>query len=104
MRKYDVKKLVFSSSATVYGMNNPVPFREDMPVGGTTNPYGTTKYFIEQILRDVAFADDSWSIALLRYFNPIGAHKSGSSARTRTASRTTSCPISPASPPDSWSA
>ena len=77
MRKYDVKKLVFSSSATVYGMNNPVPFREDMPVGGTTNPYGTTKYFIEQILRDVAFADDSWSIALLRYFNPIGAHKSG---------------------------
>ena len=77
MRKYDVKKLVFSSSATVYGMNNPVPFREDMPVGGTTNPYGTTKYFIEQILRDVAFADDSWSIALLRYFNPIGAHESG---------------------------
>ena len=77
MRKYDVKKLVFSSSATVYGMNNPVPFREDMPVGGTTNPYGTTKYFIEQILRDVAFADESWSIALLRYFNPIGAHESG---------------------------
>ena len=77
MRKYGVKKLVFSSSATVYGMNNPVPFREDMPVGGTTNPYGTTKYFIEQILRDVAFADNSWSIALLRYFNPIGAHESG---------------------------
>ena len=77
MRKYDVKKLVFSSSATVYGMNNPVPFREDMPVGGTTNPYGTTKYFIEQILHDVAFADESWSIALLRYFNPIGAHESG---------------------------
>lgn len=77
MRKYGVKKLVFSSSATVYGMNNPVPFREDMPIGGTTNPYGTTKYFIEQILRDVAFADDSWSIALLRYFNPIGAHESG---------------------------
>ena len=77
MRKYGVKKLVFSSSATVYGMNNPVPFREDMPVGGTTNPYGTTKYFIEQILRDVAFADKEWSIALLRYFNPIGAHESG---------------------------
>ena len=77
MRKYGVKKLVFSSSATVYGMNNPVPFSEDMPIGGTTNPYGTTKYFIEQILRDVAFADDSWSIALLRYFNPIGAHESG---------------------------
>ena len=77
MREYNVKKLVFSSSATVYGMNNPVPFREDMPIGGTTNPYGTTKYFIEQILQDLAFADPTWKIALLRYFNPVGAHESG---------------------------
>lgn len=77
MREYGVKKLVFSSSATVYGMNNPVPFREDMPIGGTTNPYGTTKFFIEQILRDLAFADPTWKIALLRYFNPVGAHESG---------------------------
>ena len=77
MRKYGVKKLVFSSSATVYGMRNPVPFQEDMPIGGTTNPYGTTKYFIEQILTDLAFADPTWKIALLRYFNPVGAHESG---------------------------
>ena len=77
MREYGVKKLVFSSSATVYGMNNPVPFREDMPIGGTTNPYGTTKFFIEQILQDLAFADPTWKIALLRYFNPVGAHESG---------------------------
>ena len=77
MREYGVKKLVFSSSATVYGLNNPVPFREDMPIGGTTNPYGTTKFFIEQILQDLAFADPTWKIALLRYFNPVGAHESG---------------------------
>lgn len=77
MREYNVKKLVFSSSATVYGMNNPVPFREDMPIGGTTNPYGTTKFFIEQMLQDLAFADPTWKIALLRYFNPVGAHESG---------------------------
>ena len=77
MRKYNVKKIVFSSSATVYGMNNKVPFKEDMPAGGTTNPYGTTKYFIEQILKDVCVADKDLKVALLRYFNPIGAHPSG---------------------------
>ena len=77
MRKAGCKKLVFSSSATVYGMNNPSPLSEDMPIGGTTNPYGTTKYMIELILRDIYTADNEWSIALLRYFNPIGAHKSG---------------------------
>ena len=77
MRKYNVKKIVFSSSATVYGMNNKVPFKEDMPAGGTTNPYGTTKYFIEQILKDVCVADKDLKVALLRYFNPIGAHESG---------------------------
>ena len=77
MQKYGCKQIVFSSSATVYGANNPVPFREDMPTGGTTNPYGTSKFFIEQILRDMQTAHPDWSVVLLRYFNPIGAHKSG---------------------------
>lgn len=76
MEKYDVKKMVFSSSATVYGMNNKSPLTEDMPLSAT-NPYGRTKLMIEQILRDAFVADESWSIALLRYFNPIGAHESG---------------------------
>ena len=76
MEKYGVKKLVFSSSATVYGSPKSVPIREDFPLS-TTNPYGATKLMIEGILRDLHVADDSWSIALLRYFNPIGAHKSG---------------------------
>ena len=71
------KKIVFSSSATVYGDENLSPLREDMPLGKATNPYGTTKIFIEQILRDVYTSDKSWSITLLRYFNPLGAHKSG---------------------------
>lgn len=77
MAKYGCKKIVFSSSATVYGMNNPSPLKETMPSGGTTNPYGTTKYMIEQILTDVYKSDNEWSVALLRYFNPIGAHESG---------------------------
>ncbi len=77
MRRAGCKKIVFSSSATVYGINNVSPLREDMPTGGTTNPYGTTKYYIEQILRDLYASDNSWSVILLRYFNPIGAHKSG---------------------------
>lgn len=76
MQKYDVKKMVFSSSATVYGMNNISPLTEDLPLS-TTNPYGSTKLMIEQILKDIYVADSSWSIALLRYFNPIGAHESG---------------------------
>ena len=76
MEKYDVKKMVFSSSATVYGMNNVSPLTEDLPLS-TTNPYGTTKMMIEQILQDVYKAEPTWSIALLRYFNPIGAHESG---------------------------
>ena len=71
------KKIVFSSSATVYGSDNPSPLSEDMPLGKATNPYGTTKMFIEQILQDVYKADNAWSISLLRYFNPVGAHKSG---------------------------
>ena len=76
MRNHGVKKIVFSSSATVYGMNNVSPLTEDLP-SSATNPYGYTKVMIEQILQDVAFADSEWSIALLRYFNPIGAHESG---------------------------
>lgn len=77
MRAHDCKKIVFSSSATVYGVNNPVPYVETMPTHTSTNPYGYTKVMIEQILKDVAASDPDWSIALLRYFNPIGAHKSG---------------------------
>ncbi|MBE7048090.1 MAG: UDP-glucose 4-epimerase GalE [Ruminococcaceae bacterium] len=76
MAKYNVKKIVFSSSATVYGNPASVPIREDFPLS-TTNPYGSTKLMIENILRDVVVADHDWSVALLRYFNPIGAHESG---------------------------
>lgn len=76
MRKYGCKKFVFSSSATVYGAPKNVPIKEDFPLS-TTNPYGTTKLMIEQILRDVCVADKEFSAILLRYFNPIGAHKSG---------------------------
>lgn len=77
MRKHNCKKIVFSSSATVYGMNNVSPLTEDMEVGRVTNPYGRTKFMIECILKDLYVSDNSWSICLLRYFNPIGAHKSG---------------------------
>jgi UDP-glucose 4-epimerase len=76
MIKNNVKKFVFSSSATVYGMNNQAPFTEDMPLS-TINPYGTTKLMIEMILRDLYESDKEWSISMLRYFNPIGAHESG---------------------------
>ncbi|HEY8820705.1 MAG TPA: UDP-glucose 4-epimerase GalE [Dermatophilaceae bacterium] len=76
MARHDVTKLVFSSSATVYGDSAPVPMKEDFPTSAT-NPYGWTKVMIEQILRDVAVAQPSWRIALLRYFNPVGAHASG---------------------------
>ena len=77
MRKNGCKKIVFSSSATVYGSNNVSPLKESMPTGGTTNPYGTTKFMIEIILSDLFKSDKDWSICLLRYFNPIGAHESG---------------------------
>ena len=76
MAKYGCKKIVFSSSATVYGNPKTVPIKEDFPLH-TTNPYGSTKLMIENILTDIHTADNEWSIALLRYFNPIGAHKSG---------------------------
>ena len=76
MKKYGVKNLVFSSSATVYGDPDTVPIKEDFPLTAT-NPYGRTKLFIEEILRDLHVANNSWNIALLRYFNPVGAHPSG---------------------------
>ncbi|MDE6361500.1 MAG: UDP-glucose 4-epimerase GalE, partial [Clostridia bacterium] len=76
MREYGCKNLVFSSSATVYGQPKSVPISEDFPLS-TTNPYGTTKLYIEGILKDIYKADNTFNIALLRYFNPIGAHKSG---------------------------
>ncbi|MBR5602555.1 MAG: UDP-glucose 4-epimerase GalE, partial [Clostridia bacterium] len=75
--EHGVKTLVFSSSATVYGDPATVPIREDFPTGNTTNPYGETKHMIERILKDVHHADPEWSISILRYFNPIGAHESG---------------------------
>ncbi len=76
MRRHGVSKLVFSSSATVYGAEAPVPMGEDLPTSAT-NPYGWTKVMQEQVLRDVAASDPTWRIALLRYFNPVGAHPSG---------------------------
>ena len=77
MKDHGVKNIVFSSSATVYSGDNEMPLKESSRTGMCTNPYGWTKYMSEQILRDTAFADEEWSIAMLRYFNPIGAHKSG---------------------------
>jgi UDP-glucose 4-epimerase len=76
MRDFNVKHFVFSSSATVYGDPHTVPIKEDFPLSAT-NPYGRSKLIIEEISRDLHLADDSWNIALLRYFNPVGAHKSG---------------------------
>lgn len=77
MDKYGVKTIVFSSSATVYGDPEKLPLDETCRTGGTTNPYGTTKFFIERILTDAYAADNSWNVILLRYFNPVGAHSSG---------------------------
>ncbi|XP_046850516.1 UDP-glucose 4-epimerase-like isoform X2 [Xenia sp. Carnegie-2017] len=77
MKKYKVKNIVFSSSATVYGNPRYLPLNENHPSGGCTNPYGKTKYFIEEILRDLVISDKTWNVISLRYFNPIGAHRSG---------------------------
>lgn len=77
MKEYGVKKIIFSSSATVYGFPEQVPIVEACRTGGTTNPYGTSKLFMEQILKDVASSDRDWNIISLRYFNPVGAHPSG---------------------------
>ena len=76
MKEHGCKRMVFSSSATVYGMNNPIPYIETYPTSAT-NPYGYTKVMIEQILKDTSAAAPEWSVSLLRYFNPIGAHESG---------------------------
>lgn len=77
MKEFNCKKIVFSSSATVYGNPKSNPIKEDFPVGNTTNPYGTSKYMIERILEDLYISDNSFNIAILRYFNPVGAHESG---------------------------
>lgn len=77
MRKYHCKKFIFSSSATVYGEPERIPLTEECKTGGTTNPYGTTKLFIEQILKDIYQSDNEWDICILRYFNPVGSHESG---------------------------
>ena len=77
MKEFNCKKIVFSSSATVYGDPSSTPIVETFPVGATTNPYGTSKYMIERILEDLYISDNSFKIAILRYFNPVGAHESG---------------------------
>ena len=77
MQKASVKRLIFSSSATVYGEEAPVPYKETYPRGTTSNPYGTSKASIEKILEDLLISDPEWSVVLLRYFNPVGAHESG---------------------------
>ena len=77
MRRHECHKIVFSSSATVYGDPDIVPIREDAPVGGTTNPYGTSKYMIERILQDLVISNNDDKVVILRYFNPVGAHESG---------------------------
>lgn len=77
MKESNCKKIVFSSSATVYGDPHTTPIKEDFPTGATTNPYGRTKYFIEEILKDLYISDNEFKIVILRYFNPVGAHESG---------------------------
>ena len=77
MKSYNVKNLIFSSSATVYGNPKVIPITEECEVGGTTNPYGTSKLYVEGILKDLYKSDNTWNICIFRYFNPIGAHQSG---------------------------
>lgn len=77
MEEFDVRHLVFSSSATVYGDPHEVPIKEDFPVGKVTNPYGRSKFMVEEILQDTAASDQRWNFSILRYFNPVGAHESG---------------------------
>lgn len=77
LKQHNCKNIIFSSSATVYNPNAPIPYTENTPTGGCTNPYGWSKFMIEQFLLDIHKSDPSWNIVLLRYFNPVGAHKSG---------------------------
>ncbi|MEI3339027.1 MAG: UDP-glucose 4-epimerase GalE [Eubacterium sp.] len=93
MRKHDVKNIIFSSSATVYGDPAFIPITEECPKGICTNPYGWTKWMLEQILTDLHTADKDWNVVLLRYFNPIGAHKSGKMGKIRKEFRIILCPI-----------
>ena len=76
MKEYNVKNLIFSSSATVYGESKIMPITEECKIGNTTNPYGTSKLYVEGILQDLYTSDNSWNICIFRYFNPVGAHKS----------------------------
>mgnify|MGYP002721542059 FL=1 len=94
MNQFNCKKMVFSSSATVYGLDNEPPLTEDMPLS-TINPYGRTKLFIEEILQDQVQADQDWSGIILRYFNPIGAHESGLIGEDPTDIPSNIMPISP---------
>ena len=89
MRNHGVKNIIFSSSATVYGNPAQIPITEECPKGTPTNPYGWTKSMLEQVLTDIHTADPEWNVILLRYFNPIGAHKSGLIGEDPRASRTT---------------
>lgn len=77
MKEHNVKSLIFSSSATVYGDPKTIPITEECPTGGTTNPYGTSKLYVEGVLKDLYASDNSWNICIFRYFNPVGAHPSG---------------------------
>ena len=95
MQAHDVKNIVFSSSATVYGQPAFVPITEACPKGTCTNPYGWTKWMIEQILTDLHTADAAWNVILLRYFNPIGAHESGLIGENPKGIPTTLCPTLP---------
>ncbi|RUO56220.1 MULTISPECIES: UDP-glucose 4-epimerase GalE [Pseudidiomarina] len=92
MAKHGVKKLVFSSSATVYGEPQSVPLKESSPTGATTNPYGASKYMVEQLLADLCDADPEWAAIALRYFNPVGAHQSGLIGETFSAASTNIMP------------
>lgn len=89
MAEAGCKRMIFSSSATVYGMNNPSPLREDMPTGAVTNPYGRTKYIIEEILKDTCASDEEWSACCCGTSIPLAHTRAGGSVRTPTASRTT---------------
>jgi UDP-glucose 4-epimerase len=93
MRDANVKKIVFSSSATVYGVPKTLPIQESFPLSAT-NPYGQTKLMIEQILQDLYVSDPGWSISILRYFNPVGAHKSGLIGEAPKGIQITLCPMS----------
>lgn len=104
MRDHGVRQIIFSSSATVYSGDNEMPLYETSRTGSCTNPYGWTKYVCEQILRDYVVADPSWSVVLLRYFNPSVRTRAASSARIRAACRTTSCPTFRRQPSAGWNA